>query len=403
MRQVIGDGDGHQGEDEPARHLDHRPGAGGSQLGGPGEDQVNRQEQGGEQHQHDAAQHRLQVEAEIVHRADQRVQGGARGDTAQQRAPDRGFLEAVEGHRGQQGEHEGGHRQAAGRGGDQRRRVGPQVERPAPGRPGRVLATAKRRKLSKHVEGQCKRLAAGQPGAAAEQPHAGPGDQRIGGDGPGQRRRGAGLGGDQLEPGEGDEQRHRRPGAEPGGIGEVQAEGPAAACPPPGGLGPLEEDRPGIDQRPGVADQRRQVGEADPPDDPDEARREIADGFGVAEPARRQHQGEQPDRDEPEAARHPGMQQGAHRGQRRQIGAAQRLFAGPPAEGQRHHHEAQRHRGPGAHQVEVEGQRQVVARAEGVRPGGGRAQQPGGHRRQDGGHASAQARAVAAPSGGRSR
>ena len=113
------------------------------------------------------------------------------------------------------------------------------------------------------------------PPLAAEQEHSGPRDRRIGeghdGDVGGNGR----LRKDQLEPREPHQERERRPHPEAFRVRQAQgqlATGPDAAAED---IGPTEEGAPRIEQGPQVAGEGRDVGQAHPPDDPHQQRRQV--------------------------------------------------------------------------------------------------------------------------------
>src|SRR5438445_11142163 len=111
-------------------------------------------------------------------------------------------------------------------------------------------------------------FSAAQPRVAAENEHAGPGERRIAEREPGDIRRHRVAFPDDLDPGEGEEERCRRPYADC----RRKLENPFRV-----------KHLPRIEQRPEIAEKRAEIGEPDPPRDPDERGREIAEGILGAE------------------------------------------------------------------------------------------------------------------------
>ena len=131
-----------------------------------------------------------------------------------------------------------------------------------------------------------------------------------------------------------------------------------------------EQRPPGVDQRPHIADEGRDDGEPDPPDDPDRSRGEVLHGMLVAEEAGRHHQGEQQNRGEPEQKKHNRVRRETARRVAQKIEPRIGARPGDVAQEDPDHHEGESNRGSGARQVQAERHRQVVALAEGVGAGG---------------------------------
>ena len=123
------------------------------------------------------------------------------------------------------------------------------------------------------------------PGLATEQRHADPGQDRIAGC-EARDMLWHGRGGiDEFDPGKDEEQDDRGPDAKCRGIGQAIRKFAPVADPPVQPCGRIENRRPWIDQRPEITHERRDIGNADPDDDPDHSRRDVPIGVLVADKA----------------------------------------------------------------------------------------------------------------------
>ena len=174
---------------------------------------------------------------------------------------------------------------------------GASCRRPAPnGRTTSVgpRSTAKGAKRANRPKKRAEGIGVGAPGRDAEERHAGPGQQRVGGDQRGELPRHGVLGPGELGPGE--ERRTAGPQARRRRVRGQRRGGPRAG-------NSLRDGEPGIDEGPNASDQRADERDADPPDHPDGDRQEVAVPIALlAEETRRKQKGEGAD-GEPAQAR----------------------------------------------------------------------------------------------------
>ena len=237
-----------------------------------------------------------------------------------------------------------------------------------------------RRKAGEGGKHQREHLAMPQPGVAAIDEHARPGEQRIGERQGGDVRRRRCVGVDELDPGEGQQQQARGPHAQRRRIGQAEARLAGAPKPPIEPSRAVERGGPWVDEGPQVAGKRRDVGKAHPPDDPHQGRGDVAIGVLIAEEAGQDRHPEQAEHGKPQRQDHGRMagEAAERRGEQVDLraGAGQRRAAHEDAE----HDERERNRRGGSEEIEPERQRQLVALPEAVRLGGGGGSASGGRR-----------------------
>ncbi len=132
-------------------------------------------------------------------------------------------------------------------------------------------------------EEQREHLALPEPALAPEKEHPGPGHHRIRDRHRGDIRRHRGGGKDQLDPGEDEQQDHRRPDPERRRIGQAARELAPRRETTIERFGSREGGPPRVDQRPQVADEGRDVRQAHPPDDPHQRGGDVRERLLLAE------------------------------------------------------------------------------------------------------------------------
>ena len=241
MREVIADGDRHQGVGEGARDKERRGGLlrnRAHQCADPDIDAAEDEPEGDQPGRSD--RHELEI-------AENRNVTSKRGFEL---APFRRRQRAVVEHAREQQQHESHHR-ARNRAAVEK----PGAEWPQPQVPISAAAYLDRREPREGAEHRREYLAALEPAVAAEQEHAGQGEngidtcQRCDGSWHGWIRI------DELDPGECQQQNKGGPDAKALRIGQAQAEFASAGDPLLERLDRLEDRAPGIDQHPDVADE----------------------------------------------------------------------------------------------------------------------------------------------------
>jgi hypothetical protein len=231
-------------------------------------------------------------------------------------------------------------------------------------------------KAGQETEDHGEGFTAAQPLVTAKQEHAEPGDDAVIESRRGQRSRLVAFRPDQLGPHEGSKQHHSRPLTQPLRPRQVQTEDAATEERLPQPFHPCERRGPGIDGLPQVAGEAGDVGESNPPDNPDRGWGDVLKRILVAYPSgdddeRQESHGKQPEQRNQKPAGEDTAGLAAEY-------AEPRIAGDNPiaTHEKRDHHERQRDRGRGATHVETQWNRQIVTLGESV------CQQTGGRQRE---------------------
>ena len=225
-----------------------------------------------------------------------RAQAGERGaKPAFEVRPCRGGDEPVIKHGREQEQHECHHG----------RRDGLVVEQPCPEwskqqlPPLRLNLRLSWRKSGEGAEHDVEHLAVLHPDVTTEHEHADQGEDRIRGGETGNVSRHGGAWVDKLDPRKGEQQQARRPDTEHRPVRQPSRQFGAGGQPIEP-LRPFEQRPPRIDQLPQVSSEGRNIGKADPEDDPHERRRDVAVWVLIADEPGEHRDNEYAKRDEPQ-------------------------------------------------------------------------------------------------------